>query len=238
MQGSCLRDDEGAAGSLVRRQRRQHDVRGVDEVGGGRATFTSALPFALQDDAVRIQREEVAVAVQRLIRRTAAALARREQLLVRDVLPVECVLLALQAAAAQGFAQGGGQSAERRLHPLRAPRDPPRGRSCRRSTQGLKKHGRHEARRGLKNTAGCNEPESSSESEKHAGLKTHERDGLYGHTKQGANTQGWVLNGRDTGTYDNRRDFSSFHPSPGRPHFRKSGPPVERRPFCEVKTFL
>ena len=36
-----------------------------------------------------------------------------------------------------------------------------------------------------------------------------------------------------------RRDFSRFDPSrPGRPHFSKSGPPVERRPFCEVKTFL
>ena len=27
-------------------------------------------------------------------------------------------------------------------------------------------------------------------------------------------------------------------PPPGTPHFSKSGPPVERRPFCEVKTFL
>ena len=27
-------------------------------------------------------------------------------------------------------------------------------------------------------------------------------------------------------------------PPPGRPHFSKSGPPVERRPFCEVKTFF
>ena len=37
-----------------------------------------------------------------------------------------------------------------------------------------------------------------------------------------------------------RRDFSRFDPSPGegRPQFSKSGPPVERRPFCEVKTFL
>ena len=85
MQGSRLRDDEGAARSLVRRQRRQHDVRGVDEIGGGRATFTSALPFAFQDDAVRVQWEEVAVAVERLVRRTGAALAGREQLLVRDL---------------------------------------------------------------------------------------------------------------------------------------------------------
>ena len=87
MQGSCLRDDEGAARSLVRRQRRQHDVRGVDEVGG-RASLPSALAAltsALQDDAVRIQREEVAVAVERLVRRTGAALAGREQLLVRDL---------------------------------------------------------------------------------------------------------------------------------------------------------
>ena len=35
------------------------------------------------------------------------------------------------------------------------------------------------------------------------------------------------------------RDFSRFDPSPGEaPHFSKSGPPVERRPFCRVKTFL
>ena len=104
LQGSCLRDDERAASCLVWRQRRQHDVRSVDEVGGRAAS---------QDDAVRVQREEVAVAVQRLIRRTAAALARREQLLVRDVLLVERVLLALQAATTQGIAQGGGQCAER-----------------------------------------------------------------------------------------------------------------------------
>ena len=36
-----------------------------------------------------------------------------------------------------------------------------------------------------------------------------------------------------------RRDFGRFDPPPGEaPHFSKSGLPVERRPFCEVKTFL
>ena len=65
---------------------------------------------------MRVQWEEVAVAVQRFVRRTGAALAGREQLLVRDVLRVERVLLALQAATAQGIAQGGGQCAERGCH--------------------------------------------------------------------------------------------------------------------------
>ena len=37
-----------------------------------------------------------------------------------------------------------------------------------------------------------------------------------------------------------RRNFIADYdltPPPGRPHLSKSGPPVERRPFCEVKTF-
>ena len=107
VRAACLRDDERAARCLVGRQRRQHDVRGIDKVGRRAAS---------QDHAVRVQWEEVAVAVQRFVRRTGAALAGREQLLVRDVLRVERVLLALQPATAQGIAQGGGQCAERGCH--------------------------------------------------------------------------------------------------------------------------
>ena len=111
VRAACLRDDERAARCLVGRQRRQHDVRGIDKVGRRAAS---------QDHAVRVQWEEVAVAVQRFVRRTGAALAGREQLLVRDVLRVERVLLALQPATAQGIAQGGGQCAERGCHEARA----------------------------------------------------------------------------------------------------------------------